>query len=981
MQREANRLVRRLAGRVLVAALLVASACHRTPVKPAAHSLPPPEPAGPTVTTVAVASPADAAGRTLFAGLKRDGRIVARGQAAARAQGLTTIELRAMDAAHVPADGPCELWLCLNLDDWQSCFPSFGDRYVRATLDLHPGAPPHTLPDPAMWQERRLSNPAHLVTVHYHRYDADYDNVSIWSWDADHVRSPADNELFEVGRDDFGLVFQLDRRAYGGPAGPERIGLVPRLAGDWNHKDGEDKFWAPSLGREVYLIGTREVIWGERPPLGAHVAAAYIDAPNQLVLQVSELVTADRIARDAVHVQDDTGHPSQPVGIRLLTDEGREHSNYLEVGLFEPLDPAHRFYTVAVDGFAGQVAAIPRRVLDEPGLFYDPQAVLGATYTPGQTTFRVFAPTAHAAWVVLYDRATGPPGRSEHALARADHGLWEATVPGDLAGKYYRYRLEGPKLAADREAVDIYAVNTVDSTRRARITNLAATNPPGWEAARRGPRVESPVDMEVYEMHVRDFSIAANSGMTHKGQYLAFTEGGTHLPDDPQTRTGLDHLVELGVTHVQLLPVQDFSNQENQSEYNWGYVTSAFNSPEGWYATNPFDESRVREFKALVKALHSRGLGVILDVVYNHTSHAAPFNQLLPRYYYRLMPDGSYANGSGCGNDFRTESPMGRKYIIDTLKHWVTEYGVDGFRFDLMALIDRETMTEVERELRQLNPAIVLYGEPWSAGSSPLKGKPTDKAGIRGLHIGAFNDNFRDALKGGPDGEEGGFIQNGSHRDAVKRGLEGSWRDWAPAPAQTINYLTCHDNLVLYDKLKRSKPHASEEELRDMMRLGYLLLFTAQGVPFLHGGEEFARTKGGHHNSYNAPDEVNEVDWSRKGPYHDLFSYVRDLIALRKTHPAFRIRAKEQVAAWLKFHDTADASTILFTIDASQVPGETWKQVCVVVNAADSLSVDLALPPGPWHVALDQHGALIGERVVENTIRVRYKSGFVLYQP
>ena len=339
-----------------------------------------------------------------------------------------------------------------------------------------------------------------------------------------------------------------------------------------------------------------------------------------------------------------------------------------------------------------------------------------------------------------------------------------------------------------------------------------------------------------------------------------------------------------------------------------------------------------------------------MDVVYNHTANNAPFNPLVPRYYYRFLPDGSYSNGSGCGNDFRTEAPMARKYILDSLKFWVQEYGIDGFRFDLMALIDLDTMKDVERELRALNPNIVLYGEPWGGGGKQAPVKPTNKQTIHGTRIGAFNDNIRNALLGSPfDKNHAGFIQDGSSIDNVQRGIEGSWRDWAPTPAQAINYLSCHDNWVVWDKLKLSKPAATDRELKDMMKLGYLLLFTSQGVPFLNGGEEFARTKFGHENSYNAPDNVNQVDWSLKQKNFDLFTYTRDLIALRKAHPVFRLRAKEQIAAWLAFHDQPNPGALLFTIDppANGLPGEPWRHVCVIANSADNLSYDFALPAGP----------------------------------
>jgi pullulanase len=563
--------------------------------------------------------------------------------------------------------------------------------------------------------------------------------------------------------------------------------------------------------------------------------------------------------------------------------------------------------------------------------------------------------------VVLYDRPTGSAGRRAIPMKPVGKGIWEARVADDLAGEFYLYGLDD-----DREALDIYAINTVASSTRARITDLSKTgNVPA------GPRVASPVDMVVYEIHVRDFTMATNSPArpADRGKYRGFVDAA-------------DYLKELGVTHVQLLPVQDFENDETGTNYSWGYSTVAYNSPEGWYASNPNDDSRLREFKQLVAALHERGIGVIMDVVYNHTANNAPFNALVPRYYYRFRPDGSYANGSGCGNDFRTEAPMARKFVLDSLKYWVTEYGIDGFRFDLMALIDLDTMKDVERELRAIRPDIVLYGEPWGGGgNSPLK-QPTNKQTIAGTHLGAFNDNFRNALVGSPfNRTDPGFIQSGRNPDAVKRSLQGQWRDWGDGPFQVINFLSCHDNYVLYDKLKASRPGASHQDIIEMMKLGYLLLFTAQGVPFIQGGEEFARTKFGNDNSYNAPDRVNEVDWSLKQANHDLFTYVRDLIALRQAHPVFRIRAKEQIAAWMNFPDTGNPNVLMYTCDAGNVDGESWKRVCVIANAADDGNADVKLPEGVWQVAFDSTGAVTGQRTVEGSMPIRHKSGLIIFQP
>jgi pullulanase len=556
-------------------------------------------------------------------------------------------------------------------------------------------------------------------------------------------------------------------------------------------------------------------------------------------------------------------------------------------------------------------------------------------------------------------------------MNQQSNNFWEATIKDDLHGKYYTYVLATTASKAAREILDPYAINSVANSSRGRIT-------PFTVPVDRGPTLESPTDAIIYEMHVRDFTISPNSGVTNPGKYLGFTETGTRLPNDEQIRTALDHLKELGVTHVELMPVQDFDNDESSGSYNWGYITADFFSPEGMYASNPNDNSRIRELKALVSALHARGISVIMDVVYNHTSGNASLLALGQDYYYRRSPNGALANGSGCGNEFKSESPIGRRLILDSLKYWTSQYGIDGFRFDLMALIDQETMREADRELKKMNPNIILFGEPWTGGASPLQQK-TDKTALKQMPVGAFNDDFRNALKGSPDHEDPGWIQNGSNRDKLKSAM--LVNDWCASPAQSVNYMTCHDNLVLWDKLVHSMPEADDTLRIETMKLGYLALFTSQGVPFIHGGEEFARTKGGNNNSFESPDSVNEVDWDLKKQHMDLFTYVRDLIALRKAHPMFRLRTKSDVRSRVQFVDPADHNLLLFTVGGQGIPGEQWKRACVVLNSSNASDAEVNLPGGDWIVALDANGAVSEPRPVSGKITVRHKSGIVLYQP
>ena len=560
---------------------------------------------------------------------------------------------------------------------------------------------------------------------------------------------------------------------------------------------------------------------------------------------------------------------------------------------------------------------------------------------------RVFAPSATAAWVIFYDEATGLAGRFEVPLVHVGSGTWELMLTGVWAGKFYTLRFSGVGHDERLEVVDPWAVNTVDSARRARLTVLGSTDPAGWERGKVGPFLASATDAVICELHVRDLTMSATSGVSRRGGYLGWCEQGTTLAGCSEVATAVDHLVELGVTHVQLMPVQDFDSDDIEHCYFWGYMTASFFSPEGMFATDPMTEARVRELKHLIQSLHLRGLGVILDIVPNHFGRTASFDAVAPDYYVRHWPDGGRSNGSGCGNDFRSESDQGRRFIIECLKFWVREYGVDGFRFDLMALLDRETMVQAEAELRVLRPDILLYGEPWAAASTAMEGVAMDKPALAGTGYGAFNDDFRNAMKGPPDGGEPGFIQAGWHCHGVKLGLLGQ-PDWAPHPVQVVQYMTCHDNLCLYDKLVVSRPAAGDAAYERMARLGYTLLLVSQGVPFLHGGDEFFRTKRGDANSYRSSDAINQIDWRRKLEFRGLYEHVRRLIALRKAHPLFRLRTAEEVKARCQWHPHAWWDTIVLEIDGRGLAGETWKRALIIFNGSPDTDGVFELPAGDW---------------------------------
>ena len=579
---------------------------------------------------------------------------------------------------------------------------------------------------------------------------------------------------------------------------------------------------------------------------------------------------------------------------------------------------------------------------------------LGAIYAPTETIFRVWAPTASQIILRLYSGPSGPD-RERVQLAKNEDGSWEATVAGDLKNTYYTYTAEGsdPRFDAERELVDPYAKAVTAHDGRAIVVHDATpvADRPSFPMA----------DSIIYEMHLRDFTIDPDSGIQRRGQYLGLTETGTHLTGRADIPTGLDHLTELGVNVVQILPIGEFHTNEAEDVYGWGYDAVHYQTPDGWYATERYDARRVSEVKRMVDALHKRGIRVVLDVVFNHTFEATDkeriysFDGLVPGYYYRLKPDGSYWNGSGVGNEFRSEAPMARRFILDSVKHWATEYKVDGFRFDLLGLIDQETTLQVVQELREIDPHMLIYGEPWAGGTTPIEINGKGKQWGRGWAV--FNDDFRDALKGNVfDGRASGFIQTGNNVWPVKAGLKGAVDSFASSPLESVNYIECHDNHTLWDRLQIStidNAAITDADRRAMDKLGAVALFTAQGIPFIQCGQEWLRTKGGDHNSYDKPDAVNMLRWRQKAENYDVFLYYRGLIQLMLTHRIFRLRTAQGVNQALKFLDDqlglpVPGGCVAFQIEDIR-GGDEWRRALVLLNPRGE-AAEFAIPAGAWKI-------------------------------
>lgn len=524
------------------------------------------------------------------------------------------------------------------------------------------------------------------------------------------------------------------------------------------------------------------------------------------------------------------------------------------------------------------------------------QARLGADYSEKQTTFRVWAPTQVAVDLCLYDEGQG--GTLQRIPMEKVGDLFIAVLSGDCKGKFYTYLVQGV------EVVDPYAVSVSLNATRGAIVDLRETDPVGF---RSDTLAETPIDdAVVVELHLADFTGSKTSGAEAAGKFLGLTE---HLVVDGQ-KTGLDHLKELGITHVHLMPVAENATVDETPErfgaddnYNWGYDPELYNVPEGSFATDPLDPlSRIREMKAMVHALHKAGIRVIMDVVYNHTYKTldSHLNRLVPDYYYRQDAHG-FSNGSGVGNELASERPMVRKLIIDSLLFWQEEYRIDGFRFDLMALTDINTIKMALQALRAKDPEFLVYGEPWAGAVSALpQNLQTVWSAQNEFGFGLFNEAFRDAIRGDNNGTARGFIQgNTASKTAIEVGLLGSidYRSLLDGgtrdPINTINYFNAHDNLILEDKLRISAGNPAQIEA--MTRFAFGILLTAQGIPFFHVGNEFRRSKKGDANSYHAPLSVNGIDWRLKKENRALFEYVRDLIALRKEYAAFTLRAKAEV--------------------------------------------------------------------------------------
>ena len=580
---------------------------------------------------------------------------------------------------------------------------------------------------------------------------------------------------------------------------------------------------------------------------------------------------------------------------------------------------------------------------------------------PEATTFQLFAPaTAKRVVVRIYNDGMGGKPIKTVKMKRTEQAeVWQAEIKGNLMGKFYTFDM------GKGECPGVFAKAVGVNGQRGAIVNLVKTDPEDW-CCNAHPVIKSPADLVVYEMHHRDFSIARKDAK-YPGKFLALTEP-----------WAIDHLKALGVNAIHILPSYDYGSVDetrlNTPQYNWGYDPVNYNVPEGGYSTNPYDPTcRIREFKQMVQALHKAGIAIILDVVYNHTYDIdhSNFQRTYPDYYYRKV-DGKYSNGSGCGNETASDQPMMRKFMIESVKHWINEYHIDGFRFDLMGCHDIETMNEIRKAVDAIDPTIFIYGEGWSAGQCAL---PTEQLGVKANiakmpRIAAFSDEIRDALRGPFDDDtKGGFLAGVPDcEESLKFGIAGaiahpqvdmskvnySKTPWATEPTQMMSYVSCHDDMCLVDRLNSSIPDISDDELIRLDLLAQTAVFTSQGVPFMLSGEELLRNKKGVHNSFESPDSINQLDWTRLARYPQVFKYYQDLIALRHHHPAFRLGDAHLVRKHLEFLD-APKGVVAFRLK-DYAGRDDWRNIVVILNA-NREQVAVSLPKATYTIVC-QNGAI-----------------------
>lgn len=803
------------------------------------------------------------------------------------------------------------------------------------------------------------------IKLHYHRADDAYDGWDVWFWE----EGGAGGAGFPFTEEDGEMVSTKEVTP-----GISSVGFIVRTE-DWLKDYDGDQFIDISevisgtvhiyveSGEEGY---TKE--YGDDVVTGIRLRAATYNNDSTVTVVMTGEITDD--LSGVFTVADKEGE------IAVTDVTAGADATYI-VALAEPLDSSKSytitFEDITYDIYLPSVYSTPE--FEEQYTYTGDD--LGATWSESATSFRLWAPTAESVSVILYDSGTDYEKNIIDTIEMAPdvNGTWIASKDGDLRGVYYTYSvvIDG----VQREACDPYARTTGVNGERAMIINLEETNPEGWDQDTNPNAGKTINDAVIYELHVRDLSSGSDSGIENKGKFLGLTETGTKTASG--VSTGLDHIKELGVTHLHLLPIYDFGSVDEKHTitglFNWGYDPVNYNVPEGSYSTDPFNgEVRVKELKQTVKTLHDNDVSVIMDVVYNHVYSTSDFcfNKIVPDYFSRIDGTGAYSNGSGCGNDTASERSMVKKYIVDSVCYWADEYHIDGFRFDLVGLLDTETINEIIVQVHKDHPDVIFYGEGWTMNTSVTKDGYTLATQVNSAEtpeFAYFNDTIRDGLKGSVfDDSDPGYASGKTGMEETITNCFLGADSWCNSPSQTINYASCHDNLTLFDHLQTARPDASREDLIRMNNLAAAVYMTAEGTPFMQAGEEMLRTKQREDgtfdsNSYSSGDQINSLKWSDldSAEYAQVFEYYKGLIAFRKAHGALRLTTAEDVAAAVAPVDGLDSNVVAFDIRGDR-GDEAADELFVIFNANES-ETSVTLPEGSWNIYINAEKA--GTKVIE----------------
>lgn len=828
------------------------------------------------------------------------------------------------------------------------------------------------------------------LTVHYQRPGGDYNGWNLWIWknsDNNSLDTPVSQTGVQfTGNDDFGKVVTIK---IDGMKSFKDLGIIVRL-NDWAAKDiNDDRFiteFDANGNAEVWLVQNEKTIFTKKPTIELKIASASFEALNEVKVELNKrfkpLTGSSNgfvISGGLSVISARTENPNLPEDNELILTLNAS------ISLTERYEISHPTYGKA-DVALGNLVTSPEF---EKKFTYTGND-LGPTYKADSTAFRVWAPTATKVELLTYSSATSDV-KSRYSMKSEAQGTWTYTLAGNHDGLIYTYNVE--VYGATNEVVDPYVKSATANGKRGVVVNLNSTNPKNWE--RNKPTFSgNPTDAVIYELHVRDLSMDKSAPFPNavRGKFLGLTY--SNLKGSAGQPVGVNAIKDLGITHLQLLPIYDFASvNELKPTFNWGYDPLNYNVPEGSYSSDPTNpKARITELKQAIQSLHSQGIRVIMDVVYNHVYDASSFSQskIVPGYWFRTDGDGKLTSASGCGNDSASERSMVRKFIVDSVKYWASEYNLGGFRFDLMGLHDIETMRQVRAALDEIDPTIIVIGEGWNMGTHPSEIRSNQRNITQLPGISVFNDQIRDGIKGSVfNATDKGFATGiPSKRSNVMAGVVGNIdysSSIAPAfttlsPGQSVNYVEAHDNNTLQDKLRLSLNTKSEALIAAYHRLASSIPLLAQGIPFIHAGQEFQRSKGGDSNSYQSGDEVNALKWNLVTKNADTRNYFKGLLKLRAAHPAFRSNDAIAVKSNLRFLKSP-GDVIAYSLNGDKL-GDSWKTIIVIHNAGTK-STSITLPSkADWNVVVDGKKAgtsIIKSLINSSTAQIPALSTMVLY--